>query len=270
MALRLRAVAAPRGLQWLREGWRVFARKPLAFTGLFAVFLFGAMVLMLVPWIGPLLLLASMPLLSLGFMLATREAQQDRFPAPGVFIVPLRSAGPRRRALLQLGAIYAGVTLLIMVLADWVDGGVFAELQEQMARREQDGARVDALLDDPRLQTGLLMRFGLATLLSIPFWHAPALVYWGGQPAAQSLFSSTIAVWRCRGAFVAYALGWLGAALAFALVAGMLMGWLGLRQAVMVLALPAGLTFSAAFYASLWFTFEDSFSDDMAEQAPAG
>jgi hypothetical protein len=50
----------------------------------------------------------------------------------------------------------------------------------------------------------------------------------------------------------------------------MLMGWLGLRQAVMVLALPAGLTFSAAFYASLWFTFEDSFSDDMAEQAPAG
>jgi hypothetical protein len=269
MALRLRTVPAARGLHWLREGWRVFARKPLAFTGLFAVFLFGAMVLMLVPWVGPLLLLASMPLLSLGFMLATREAQQERFPTPGVFVVPLRSAGPRRRALLQLGALYAGATLLIMALADLVDGGVFAELQEQLAQREQDSERVDALLDDPRLQTGLLLRFGLATLLSIPFWHAPALVHWGGQPAAQALFSSTVAVWRCRGAFTAYVLGWVAAALAFALVAGVLLGWLGLRQAVMVLALPAGLTFSAAFYASLWFTFEDSFADDAADTSTA-
>jgi hypothetical protein len=191
MALQLRTVPAARGLQWLRDGWRVFARKPLAFTGLFAMFLFAALAAMLIPWVGPLALLASMPLLTLGFMIGTREALADRFPTPAVFVVPLRGQPKRRIALLKLGIGYAIATVVIIVLADAIDGGVFAELQAQLASRDQDSARVDELLADPRLPTGLIVRFGLAALLSVPYWHAPALAYWGGQPAAQSLFSST-------------------------------------------------------------------------------
>jgi hypothetical protein len=261
MALQLRTVPAPRGLQWLRDGWRVFGRKPLAFTGLFAMFLFAALVAMLIPWIGPLLLLASMPLLTLGFMIATREALADRFATPVVFVVPLRGQTQRRTALLKLGVGYAIATVVIIVLADLVDGGVFAELQAQLASRDQDSARIDELLADPRLQTGLIVRFGLAGLLSVPYWHAPALAYWGGQPAAQSLFSSTVAIWRNRGAFAMYFAGWIALIAGFALLTGVLFGMFGMRQAIAVLALPAGLTFSAAFYASLWFTFVDCFAD---------
>jgi hypothetical protein len=41
----------------------------------------------------------------------------------------------------------------------------------------------------------------------VPFWHAPGLVHWGSQGVGQALFSSTLAVWRCRGAFVVYLTG---------------------------------------------------------------
>ena len=44
----------------------------------------------------------------------------------------------------------------------------------------------------------------------MPFWHAPALVYWGGQTVGKSLFFSTVACWRNKGAFAVYALDWLG------------------------------------------------------------
>ena len=54
----------------------------------------------------------------------------------------------------------------------------------------------------------MLTRFGLAGALSIPFWHAPALVHWQGQSVGQALFSSTLALWRCKGAFFAYSLAW--------------------------------------------------------------
>ncbi|MBN8510527.1 MAG: hypothetical protein J0L57_18190 [Burkholderiales bacterium] len=69
-------------------------------------------------------------------------------------------------------------------------------------------AEVDALLADPRLVQGMLVRFGLAALPSVPFWQAPPLVYWQGQGVAQALFSSTLALWRRKGAFAVYALAW--------------------------------------------------------------
>ena len=63
-------------------------------------------------------------------------------------------------------------------------------------------------------------RFGLAACLSVPFWHAPALVYWQGQGVGQALFSSTLAVWRCKGAFLMYSLAWVGVIAIFGALVG--------------------------------------------------
>ena len=100
---------------------------------------------------------------------------------------------------------------------------------------------------------------GLAGLLSVPFWHAPALVHWGSQGALQALFSSTVALWRTRGAFTVYLLGWGAAMLAVAGLVALLGTLFGARQALGILTLPIGLVFSAAFYVSLWFSFADTF-----------
>jgi hypothetical protein len=85
-------------------------------------------------------------------------------------------------------------------------------------------------MPDARVLFSSLLRLVLLALLSVPFWHAPALVYWGRQGWAKSLFFSTMAIWRNRGAFLVYGLGWFGLSLAFAMVFSVLVALLGMPQ----------------------------------------
>jgi hypothetical protein len=259
MALQLKPVAAARGTRWIVDAFRLFARRPLAFTALFAVFLFGALVVSLVPLLGGLVQMMSLPLLSLGFMIAGQSALLDGPVHPRQFIEPLRTDATRRRALLQLCAIYGVAALVILLLADAVSGSAWSRLQALIAKGEGAQAEVDALLAEPGVGAAVLLAAVLGTMLTVPFWHAPALVHWGGQNVGQALFSSTLAVWRAKGAFFAYTLGWVGVIVVFGLVTALLFGLLGAPQLAGLLGVPAGLVFSAVFYVSLLFTFNDSF-----------
>jgi hypothetical protein len=273
MALRLQQVPASHGVRWLRHGFKVFKRYPIAFTGLFGMFLFAGMVSMLLPVLGTALLLMALPMLSLGFMLATHAALQGLTPTAAVFIAPFKLTKARTRSQLMLCSTYALGTVLIMVLSDWIDGGAFDQFEALLASSTVDEAKLVEVLSDPDLFWGVLARLGLATLLSIPYWHASALVHWGGQGALQALFSSTLAVWRNRGAFLMNALAWLGVMAAFALLASLGASALALGNLVPMIALPAGLLFSTVFYASLYFSFVDCFlftkkDDDGVAEAP--
>lgn len=259
VALTLRRVPPRSGVQWLKEGAGVFFRRPLALTGLFAMFLFFALVAMLLPLVGPVLLLGALPLVSLAFMLATQAILGDRFPMPGIAVAPLRSDRPRRLALLQLGFAYALASFLIMAISDAADGGKFAALQDAMSRGREGSETVGALLGDGQLAFGLSVRLGLAVLLAVPFWHAPALVHWGGQGVLQSLFSSTVAVWRNRGAFLMYGVAWGLTLAGFAVAGNLLALLLGAPQIISLVMMPAALMMSTVFYASLYFTFVDCF-----------
>ena len=115
--MRLLTVPSRQGVSWVRRGFQVFLRQPLAFCGLFACFLFVVFLLTLLPFVGPVLLLALLPLGSLGFMIATRVALQGRFPLPRSFVEPLRSGAARARAILILGIVYAVCSLLIIWLS---------------------------------------------------------------------------------------------------------------------------------------------------------
>jgi hypothetical protein len=260
--MKLQTVPARDGALWVRRGFTVFFRHPMAFAGLFAAFMFGVFLLMLVPWAGPMVLLALLPLASLGFMIATRVVLEGHFPTPGAFIEPLRRGRPRRLAMLQLGIAYAVATFVIMWLSDVVDGGALDALIEALPAGNTAPELVAQKLADPQLAVGLIVRFGLAALLSLPFWHAPALVHWGAQSSTKALFFSAMACWRNRGAFAVYALTWLGVILFFALLANLVFLLLGQTQLVAVASMPASLIFSAVFYASLYFTFSACFVED--------
>ena len=271
MALHLHTVAARGGLDWLRSAFAVFARRPLALTLMFVVFLVSSLLLLAVPLLGTVVVMMALPLLSLGFMVATRSALQGGPVHPGLFIAPLRGEERTRQRLLQLCVIYGLITVMIIALADAVDGGRFERLQVLLATPERSGvenAELEALFADPRLSWGMIVRFGLAALLAIPFWHAPALVLWGDQGVGQSLFSSTLAVWRNRGAMFVYLAGWAGLIAAFGLAIGLLFGLLGTRQLVGVVAMPAMLMFTCVFYVSLYFTFTACFGEGRADAAP--
>lgn len=259
MALILKTVPTARGLRWIGDAFKLFARKPLAFSALFAVFLFGAMLVSLVPLLGGLVQMMSLPLLSLGFMVAAQVALLDGKVHPRQFIEPLQTDAARRAALIKLCVIYGVGALLILVLADAVSDSAWARLQALMAQGDAAQPQIDALLAEPGVGAAVLLAAVLGSALSVPFWHAPALVHWGGQSAGQALFSSALAVWRSKGAFLLYMLGWVAVVAAFGLVTALLFGLLGQPQLAGVLGVPAGLVFSTVFYISLLFTFNDSF-----------
>ena len=263
--MRLQLVPPREGALWVRQGFAIFARQPMGFAGLFAAFLFAVFVLALLPVLGPLLLLALLPLGSLGFMIATRQALDGRFPLPRAFLEPLRAGRARLTEIIKLGLIYAAATWAILWFSDLIDGGALDALMETQASGQSSPDAVAARLSDPRLEVGVLLRFGLLGLLSVPFWHAPALVHWGGQSAGKALFFSTVACWRNKGAFVVYCLAWLGVFLLFALLANLVFGVVGRPQLVAFVAMPASLIFSTVFYASLYFTFAACFEPSPAD-----
>ncbi len=264
MALSLKTPHPARGAQWVRDAFRLFARRPMAFAGLFFVFLFVALLVGLLPLLGPLLQMAMLPLLSLGFMIASASALQRGPVHPGQFFEPLAGDPRRRGRVLALCVAYGVSAVGLLLLANLVSGGQLGELQRVIGTGQATQAEVDALAADRGVFTGTVFALLGAALLSVPFWHAPALVYWGGQGVAQSLFSSTLAVWRGKGAFLVYALAWFGLAALSGLVTALLLGLVGAPQFVGLAALSFGLLFSTAFYVSLVFSFHDCFGQAAA------
>jgi len=275
MSLRIVNASARDGVTWVSRAFALFLKKPLAFSALLALFLFATLVLLLLPFVGAVLLLMALPLLSLGFMNAARSALEGGPVHAGQLVEPLRgsidSARSRRKQLLLLCALYALVTAAVMLASDWLDNGAFERLQLLLASA-RDAAKqkeLDALLADRSLLLGLLLRVGGTAVLSVPFWHAPALVWWQGQGVAQSLFSSTLACWRNRSAFLVYGLAWILSIVVFSVVAGTLFALLGAPQLVTLVAVPAGLVFSTVFYVSLIFTYQGCFGIDAPDEASA-
>lgn len=259
MPLQLKSVPATRGARWVGDAFRLFGRRPFPFTLMFSVFLFTALVAASIPGLRTVLQFALLPLVSLGFMVASHAALLDQPMGPRQFIEPLREDPARRRSLLVLCALFGVLAAVVVLLADAASGQAMLKLQRLMAQGPEAQPEIDALLADPRLRDGALVGVLLAVALSIPFWHAPALVHWGRQGVAQALFSSTLAVWRAKGAFVVYFATWIVVVLLFGLASAVILGAIGGQRLVAFVSLPAGLMFSTVFYVSLIFTFNDSF-----------
>jgi hypothetical protein len=247
--MKLRLVPARQGAAWVRYGLRVFFRRPLAYCLLFGLCLFLA----------PVLLFAAAPITSLGFIIATAQVLQGGFPLPGVFFEPLRSDGKRLRAHLLLCVGYAAGFSLVFWAADAVGGEAFDAFLQAMRAGKTSPQELEPLLGAPGLQSGRALLLGGLALLSIPFWHAPALVHWGGLSAPKALFFSTVAWWRNKGALVVYGLTWLAVGSLFFILVTLVFSLLGQPQLVVMAIMPSLLMFYAAFYASLYFTFADCF-----------
>ncbi|MFZ4651872.1 MAG: BPSS1780 family membrane protein [Rubrivivax sp.] len=258
MSLSLKTAAPAQGALWVRDGFRLFARHPLAFSSLFAAFMITLLVASLVPLAGGLLSVAAVPLLPLGYMVAAEAALAGGAVHPGHLIAPLRGPRERRAALLRLCMLFMALMIPAMLLCNYLDSGQFERLQQLMADRGRQ-KEVDAIMADSAFQGVLLLRCALIVLISIPFWHAPALVHWSGQGIGQALFSSTLAIWRCKAAFVVYVLTWIAIVVLFGLVAAVLLRLVGQPGLVGLVSFPAGLILTTVFYVSLIFTFRGSF-----------
>ncbi|MDO5692379.1 MAG: BPSS1780 family membrane protein [Pseudomonadota bacterium] len=269
--MKLNIVPARTGARWVREGVRIFWKQPLAFAGLFFMFLAATVVATMLPLVGDVLALVLVPAATVGLMSATRQVLDGRFPLPVTLLVALRQSPAKTRAMLILGGLYALAVLLIIGLASLLGDGKLPQLLAQ------EGGRVTPeMMAKPEVREAAraaMRQLMMAGLLYIPvsvlFWHAPALVHWHDVPVGKSLFFSAVGVLRNTGAYLIYGMGWMllmAIAWMALLMAAAMMNNLNLAVSGMF---PVGLAIVTMFYASLWFTFRDSFAPEPPPQAPS-
>jgi hypothetical protein len=238
----------------------MFWRRPGGFLGLFGlVMLVMVMLMLLVPAVLIPFALALLPLVSLGFMVATEAVHNDLPIRPGAFIEPLASGSRERAALAQIGLVYVAAAIVAVMLGNWIDGGELARWVAAMSTPLPDGSPPTPVPLSDRGVAGLLTMTGIVALVSIPLWHAPALVHWGRQRAPQAMFSSVIALWRTRGAFLVYLLGWWALCMITAVITDLVTSFVGstLLKASLLFFVQWSLT--AVFYVTLWYGFDDTF-----------
>ena len=167
-------------------------RQPIALSGLFFMFLAVMTLAGMVPVIGLALALALLPACTLGLMAASKEAMTGKFPMPTVFLSAFRAGRQQLRAMLVLGLLYGVGFWVVMGITALFDGGTFAS--HYMAGRMP----TLEMTQQPGTQVAMLVFMGLQLLLSLMFWHAPALVHWHQVPPIKSVFAQFLGIYPVR------------------------------------------------------------------------
>lgn len=257
--MKLNPVPAKTGVLWVRQGIMTFVRQPLALSGLFLLYMLALSLLSALPLIGNLLALALLPAVTLGLMVATREADRGKFPMPTLILSAFRAGRERLRAMLLLGVIYALGFMAVLGISALFDGGQFAQVYLGSAEMTQEVVLSDEF--QRAMWVGMLCYLPLAML----FWHAPALVFWCNKSPAESLFYSLLACWGNKGALAMFMLSWMAVFMLLGMVLSLLAGLLGGPQLLTSLLFAAALMLAAMFFSSFYFTFRDSFTSDDGE-----
>ena len=251
--MKLQLVPASIGTLWVKRGIQTFFKQPLAFSGLFFLFMAVMSVLSLIPVLGNVLGLTLLPGVTLGFMAATQEAAKGKFPMPTILISAFRAGQSQLQAMLVLGGLYAAGFLLVLAISALADGGKFAHMYLV------GGAMTAEVLQSSDFQLAALVAMTLYMPLSLLFWHAPALVHWHGVSPLKSLFFSLVACLRNFWAFTLFGLVWMGVFLGVGITIATISALLGGADTVGVILFPAAMLMAAMFFTSIYFTFRDSF-----------
>lgn len=252
--MKLKLVNATTGALWVRMGIQTFWKQPLALAGLFFMFMALMSVATMVPMMGLPIAMTLLPAITLGLMVATREATQGKFPMPLILLSGFRAGPVKLRAMLLLGGLYAGGFLCAMGASYLVDGGGFARmyLGGQMPTKE--------LMESSSFIGAMWTFIGLHLPLSLTFWHAPALVYWQDIPPLKAMFFSFVACFRNFWALTVFALSWMAVMIGVVVLIISVSGALDAPNLLGVLLMPALLFVAAMFFTSLYFTYRDSFA----------
>ena len=240
-----RVVPAGRGLSWIGEGWKLFARAPLMWIIVMVVTFIVALVMNILPVIGALVFQVLQIVLWGGLIAACRSLEKG-----GEFEIEHVLAGFTRRfgSLAAVGAVFlVGGLLIMLVYFGFVGfsvlGAVLSGDQAQVA---------NALLASIGMMiVGALVALLLVVPLLAALWFAPALVMLHDMPPLAAMKASLSAAMRNFMPFLLYGI----VMLVLAIVAVIPFG-LG-----MLVYVPLTIT-------SAYASYRDVFTDDATVAAP--
>ena len=155
--------------------------------------------------------------------------------------------------MLILGGLYVASLLSLVTVAMLLGPSIPDDIAETGLTPEV----ISTIVNSPGLWLSVLLYIPVLML----FWHAPALVHWHGVSPVKSLFFSLIACWANKGAMLVFSLAWFGLMLMSVFVITMISRVIG-GSAGGFLVYPLMLVLASVFYASLFFTYKDSFDFD--------
>lgn len=232
------------GWFWIRHGYELFRRQPLAMFFWSMVTSFFILLSYAIPLLGQVALIILTPMLTFLTLCACRNIDQGVRMLPNMWLLPLREPGVKAR-LLRLGLAYFFTSMVAALIA------TLPFLDALMATIDTHGQ-----IDYPALSIamrGPLVSFGiLYVAVSVLFWHAPALIGWHQIRLTQALFFSMVACWRNKWAFLLYALSWAGIFFGLEAASDFLIQ-MGLSATIMQWILtPANIVIAAVLYCSFY------------------
>ncbi|HUQ29701.1 MAG TPA: BPSS1780 family membrane protein [Usitatibacter sp.] len=165
-----RSNSAGAGVDWIGQGWRLFARSPLMWVVSVLVLFVIAIVVNLVPFIGQIAFQLLQPVFAAGFIVACRSLETgSEFEIEHLFAGFKRNFG----SLLVVGlALLAGMAVLFVVFALFAGFGVVMSMMSGNAT-DMVTAGVGSIIS---ILLGLLVMLLLMVPLLMFYWFAPALV----------------------------------------------------------------------------------------------
>ncbi|HLR29668.1 MAG TPA: BPSS1780 family membrane protein [Paenalcaligenes sp.] len=240
------------GWYWILAGIETFKKQPMAliFWALITNLLIN--ISYFIPIIGQIALMVLTPSLTFIVLNASRQILKDKRMQLGDWLSPLKKDNAFAR-LLKLGGVYFFFLFVASVVATtpFLDS-----ISEALPAVDQS---VDPATLMQAVRTPVMIFLGLYLLISILFWHAPALVGWHQIPLKQALFYSMIACWRNKLPMIIYGFFWGGIYYLFNMFSVTLAGSLGSEFSYFIMTFLSLLVF-AVLYASFYPIYKTVFS----------
>lgn len=191
--LTIQRPAMSAGMEWVRLGWSLFKKWPIAWMGMTAAALIVLIFLGSLPHIGFVILILLLPVMTAGYMAASRAAMSGE---PVTFVYLAVGFREGTAALLTLGGILLGAMLLDAILVQAilsVDMSEFVNLAEKIQQQQMTEKEIEALIRDKAMPALMLFVLLLSPVL-VAISFAPALIVFNGFKAGKALWWS---FWAC-------------------------------------------------------------------------
>jgi hypothetical protein len=227
--MEVRQVNAGHAWNWIVGGFGLFKQNPVIWIALFFIYLLVAMVLSIVPLVGPIVLNLLAPVFMAGFMLGCRALEMDEELEINHLFAGFKT---NTAQLVTVGGIYL-VGAIVIVGIVFIFFGTDAMSGLFAGRMAEGRPPVDAEAGTtPAL--ALLVILGAMLPLIMAYWFAPALVLFHDMKAIDAMKLSFFACLRNIMPFTVY-----GAISAVLLVLAMIP--LGLGLLIMIPTMTASL-----------------------------
>jgi uncharacterized membrane protein len=219
-----RALSAGRGIEWWKEGWRIFLAAPMLWIGIVVVLVIIVMVVGFVPLLGQLAQAVLWPLFLGGLFLGCYAMARGSKLSFEYLFAGFKDGHAGGLVILGLIALAAGF-LVLLVLGMFVFGAVGVSGLTGMLSGDPTaamgtalaGAGVAALIAAPIVIVATI-------LFMMAWWFATPLVVLNRAPAFEALATSFDAAWKNLGALVVFVLVYFVLAIVATIPFGL--GWL--------------------------------------------